>query len=216
MTSGDEIEFNRPALVAELQRSAAAAPVGPNGYLRQELLIAAESLRTINEASGDRLGRLYRLRLLSEIAIRIRWVAGDEDVSDAFGRPRADRELAISRIAMILKRDTLRLAHAQAAIHEVRGTVPAEAAELQRQIDAISERAAPSDPKDMIASPAAASAYAAYRMASALIHPGLGIGRAELMPDDRLGSMADDAAYLIATYGDALVRALSSPEPTGS
>lgn len=205
----DEIVFNRPALVDELRRLAAAAPVEPNGFVRGELTTAADALAFIlgGDTVGDLLSRVLRLRLLAEVAIRLRWVAGDDDVADDAGRPTVDPVVARERIGRIVKLDLTRLAQAYEAIHRAAGNDWGGGAELRKRAEDIPGARASADPEKLVVG-AASGPYTAYRLASAAIHPGLVIGRLQMISETVVGQMADETAYIVVAYGDALTRSL--------
>lgn len=162
-------------------------------------------------ARNEPLGGLQYLRLLAEAAIRVRWMAGDNDVADGQGRPSADGETVVARARSMRKRDLKQLAAAYRAIVK---SDPACDADLAPQVEALAaaipEPAAPWDLRGMATSHTGRRLYAGHRLCSSMIHPGTSLKRGQLLPPARINEMLDDAAYLCAAWADASLRALGN------
>ncbi len=162
-------------------------------------------------ARDELLGGMQYLRLLSETAIRVGWIAGDSHEAGPDGYTVVDPAAATSRIESMRKRDLLLLASASRAIRQSSGSVVEDiSASLEISADQIAEPPAPVDLRTMATSVPGLNMYAVHRLCSAVVHPGAGIGRPQLMSRDALQKMTEASGTVCGGLAVAVLRNLGS------
>ncbi len=163
-------------------------------------------------ARDETLAGILYLRILAEIALRVRWLGGTaDDVRDATGWPTVDVAQASENTRALRKRDLHQLAAAHRAITTVRPGGPSELTDqAQALADSIDGAMAPPNADQLALSPMARKIYAGHRLASMMIHPGASLGRGDLMSADVLEAMTDEAAIFLAIYAAALMRSFGA------
>lgn len=171
--------------------------------LLSELRTATDAARRLQAAmaADDPLGPYAYLRVVLEVAIRLRWLAGDAPEPDvAVLRERIERQRA---------RDLSRLSASLEALPY--GPQRRQAVALVKlELATMRARKAPAAIEQLAVTEEAREMYAAHRLCSALIHPGSGIRRIEMMDPEHAGRVAavtlDYATKIAATYIGVLDR----------
>lgn len=162
--------------------------------LLSELRTATDAARRLQAAMAvdDPLGPYVYLRVVLEVTIRLQWLGGDTHEPDvAVLRERIERQRA---------RDLSRLSASLAALpdgpHRRRAV-----ALVHLELATVRARKAPAAIEQLAVTEEAGEMYGAHRLCSALIHPGAGIRRIEMMDPEharRVAAVTLDYATKIA------------------
>jgi hypothetical protein len=184
----ENIADSAEAFVAE---HAAGASIFVSELLH-ELNVASAGARRVGRAvdEDDNLGALVYLRIVVECTIRLRWVAGDgpepvlATLRERIERQRA-RDLSRIRAALKFATDSPARRRAIALVTLEQATVRA--------------RPAPATVEQLATTDEARDLYALHRLCSAMIHPGVGIRRLDVMQTaETVGLAATTLDYAVA------------------
>jgi hypothetical protein len=162
------------------------------------------------ERVGDRLGAFLYLRILAEVALRVRWLAGDRDEEDDAGFPIVDALLVRERVKGLRRRDLLHMAGSFKVIAEFAGGDKALHSELLRLAATLEAPPAPDTWRGLATSESAKSAYVAHRMCSSVVHVGGGMPQLYARSFDQVPSMIDTCAFMVSAWAAPMLESLSS------
>lgn len=168
-----------------------------------DLSTAVDAARRVDAAAStfDHLGAYVYLRVVLEVAIRLRWVAGDG--------PEPDLTTLRDRIESQRARDLDRL---RSALEYLPPSPLRTKAIAVVQLELASVRAPKAPPviEQMAKTEEARQMYGAHRLCSSLIHPGTGLRRVDAMDTEHAREMAaatlDYAVRIAATSAGILDR----------
>jgi hypothetical protein len=167
-------------------------------------------------ARDEALGGLMYLRLLTETAIRLRWLAGPYGDEEPGGDRQIDPTDSKRRIQRLRKRDLRLQVGAYRALREVEeaNNLPATWDDLiDRLVEAEAALGVDEAPQDLkaMARPfdTGQMLYAGFRLSSSMVHPGLMLGSGTLVERSVIEGSSLNAAMMIAGYGARLLKALA-------
>jgi hypothetical protein len=180
-------------------------------FIGSECRVAAYAYIQSSNASarGEPIGAMQFLRLFLEAIIRVRWLAGDQDLGDADGQLVVDRATVIERVRRLTKRDLLNLRAAYVAINQSTGRKGQYVGGLTALVDGIPDVPAPATVRELAVARSARATYAAHRLYSSRIHPGALLGRMAVEETaDEIDSQLEASGYMFTAWADASLRAV--------